>query len=91
MTDMLGNQIAIGDLVLYPGGNARYGGLKMICGVVSKMTAKRVSLLGGPLVADGKPFKTTNKTGAKILVCKELTVLNSNVVVAIKDQLKAND
>ena len=57
MNDMLGNPIAVGDVVLYPGGNARYGGLKMMVGIVIKMTAKRVTLTTGPLVPDGKPFK----------------------------------
>jgi hypothetical protein len=67
MIDILGAEINVGDLVIYPGGNARYGGLKLIVGLVTKLTEKRVTLNTSPLVYDGKPFKTTSKTGAKIL------------------------
>jgi hypothetical protein len=67
MLDMIGQEIKLDDLVLYPGGNARYGGLKLTIGLVTKLTEKRVTLNTSPLVYDGKPFKTTSKTGAKIL------------------------
>ena len=67
MKDMIGQEINLNDLVIYPGGNARYGGLKLIVGLVTKLTEKRVTLTSTSLVYDGKPFKTTSKTGAKIL------------------------
>ena len=90
MNDMLGTTIQVGDVVLYPGGNARYGGLKMIVGVVVKMTPKRISLLGGPLIDDGKPLKTTSKTGAKVLLCFDEDIKRSKRIKAIEEQI-AND
>ena len=87
MNDMLGTPITIGDVVLYPGGNARYGGLKLMVGVVKRLTPKRVSLVTGSLTPDGKVHTFTNKTGAKILVCKDPAVLNSPQVQAIRIRL----
>jgi hypothetical protein len=83
MNDMLGNRIQVGDIVLYPGGNARYGGLKMIVGLVLRMTDKRMTLRTGPLVPDGKDFKTTSKTGAKILLTTDLAHTDSAVIKAM--------
>ena len=78
--DMIGNEISIGDIVLYPGGNARYGGLKLIVGIVIKKTPKRISLLGGSLTPDGKAFKNTAKTGVKVLRCEDPEILRSEIV-----------
>ena len=64
---MIGQEINLNDLVVYPGGNARYGGLKLIVGLVTKLTETRISLITGPMIYDGKPFKTTSKTGPKVL------------------------
>lgn len=90
MNDMLGTTITVGDVVLYPGGSARYGGLKLIVGVVVKMTAKRMTLLGGPLVRDAKEFKTTSKTGAKVLLVSHNNIMISETVKAIKAQISSD-
>ena len=84
MKDMLGTDIQVDDVVLFPGGNARYGGLNITVGVVKKMTAKRLSLITGNLVPDGKKYKATNKTGAKVLVCTDPQVLASDQVQALR-------
>ena len=84
MQDALGTYINVGDVVLFPGGNARYGGLKMMVGVVQKMTAKRVSLKVDTLPSEGKDAKTTAKTGAKIMVVKDPAVVNHPHVKALK-------
>ncbi len=86
---MIGNQISEGDVVLYPGGNARYGGLKLIAGLVLKKTPKRISLIAGPLDYDGKPFKTTAKTGVKVLRCQDPSILQSQTVKLL--QKKKNE
>jgi hypothetical protein len=78
--DMLGNEISEGDIVLYPGGNARYGGLKLIVGLVIKKTPKRISLIAGSLTPDGKAFKSIAKTGAKVLRCEDPQILQSETV-----------
>ena len=69
MQDMNGKEIKIGDYVIFPGGNARYGGLKLIIGLVTKITPKRVTLLTAPLIYDEKPPKLTTKSGHKVLKC----------------------
>lgn len=84
MNDMLGNPISVGDVVLFPGGNARFGGLKMVVGVVVRMTAKRCTLLISMLPGDGKAIKHTSKTGAKVLLCNDKAVLNSPEVKALR-------
>lgn len=67
MNDMVGKEINENDIVLFPGGNARYGGLKMMVGLVTKITPKRIKLLTAPLVYDEKDFKFSNKTSVKVL------------------------
>ncbi len=83
MTDMLGAEINIGDVVIYPGGNARYGGLKLIVGVVSKMTPKRATIAYCNMDSDGSSVKTASKTGAKILVANYKFVTESEAVKGI--------
>jgi hypothetical protein len=86
MNDMLDNPIEVGDVVLFPGGNARYGGLKMVVGIVVKMTAKRCTLLTSHIPDDGKANKTTNKTGVKVLLCNDPAVLSSSEVSALREE-----
>jgi hypothetical protein len=69
MLDMIGNEINVGDFVLFPDGNPRYGGLKLTLGKVTKMTPKRISLMTTSLVYDDKPCKGTTKSGHKVLRC----------------------
>ena len=83
--DMLGNKISEGDIVIYPGGNARYGGLKLIVGLVVKRTPKRISLMAGSLAPDGKPFKTVAKTGVKVLRCEDPYILQSETVKLLQE------
>ena len=71
MLDMIGKTITEGDSVMYVGGNARYGGLKFIVGVVTRMTPKRISLMTAPLIDDGKLPKIVAKTSHKVLKCPE--------------------
>jgi len=84
LKDMLNADIAIGDVVLFPGGNARYGGLKMQVGLVVKLTPKRVGIATGALVSDGKKLKTSSKTGKTMLVCTDPKVLACEQVQALK-------
>ena len=85
MKDMIGQEINLNDLVVYPGGNARYGGLKLIVGLVTKLTEKRITLITGPMVYDGKPFKTTSKTGPKVLklndtfICETIELMRESL------------
>lgn len=67
MKDMKNVPISIGDTVVFPDGNARYGGLYLRAGVVEKLTEKRVTVKSVKLPDGDKP-KTTAKTGAKLLV-----------------------
>tara|TARA_R100001463_G_scaffold122566_4_gene179058 strand:- start:391 stop:663 length:273 start_codon:yes stop_codon:yes gene_type:complete len=83
MTDMLGAEINVGDVVIYPGGNARYGGLKLIVGVVSKMTPKRATIAYCNIDSDGSSVKTSSKTGAKVLVVADKSVTESEAVKGI--------
>ena len=88
MNDMLGSPISVGDVVLFPGGNARYGGLKMVVGVGGRMTAKRCTLLTSMLPDDGKANKSTNKTGAKVLLCNDKAILDSSEVKALRKEIQ---
>ena len=69
MLDMNNKELKEEDFVLYPGGNARYGGLKLMLGIIVKITPKRVSLLTMSVIPDGKPIKATTKSGHKVLKC----------------------
>lgn len=84
MLDMIGQEINLGDTVMYPGGNARYGGLKLIVGVVVKMTPKRISLLISNFPFDEKAIKATTKTGKKVLKVDSTSILNSTAVANLK-------
>jgi len=83
MKDMIGQEVNLNDLVIYPGGNARYGGLKLIVGVVSKMTPKRATIAYCNIDSDGSSVKTASKTGAKILVVTDKSVTESEAVKGI--------
>lgn len=69
MLDMNGAELSVGDFVIYPDGNPRYGGLKFTLGLITKMTPKRISLTVTSLIYDEKPCKTTTKSGHKVLRC----------------------
>lgn len=90
MKDQLGHDISVGDVVVYPGGNARYGGLNLMVGVVRKLTECRASLVAGPLASDGKAFKKVSKSGAKLLLCRDEHVTKSDVVKSIIKEIESN-
>ena len=87
MKDMIGQEINLDDLVVYPGGNARYGGLKLIVGLVTKLTEKRITLITGPMVYDGKPLKTTSKTGPKVLKI-DISSLSCDTINRLKQEAR---
>lgn len=87
MTDMFNQDVSIGDVVIFAGGNARYGGLKLMLGLVIGMTAKRIKILYGPAIADDKPFKTSNVTGKKLYVTLPNPVIGPQIQ-ALKEAAK---
>jgi hypothetical protein len=84
---MIGQELLIGDIVIYPDGNARYGGLKLTIGVIFKMTEKRVGLATTDLVYNNKPIKTVNKTGKKILKVNDTSLIDLPSFLEIKNFL----
>ena len=65
MKDMIGQDIAPGDLFIIPGGNVRFGGLVLEVGIVLSATEKRFKTL---ITRFDKPkLKPTNKTPRKLL------------------------
>ena len=87
MTDLLGRPFEVGDVVIYAGGNARYGGLKLIVGVVTKMTAARLKVLTTSLKPDDKKSKLVTTSGSKMLLCYDAEVLQSEAVRELKETI----
>ena len=82
---MIGQELDIGDIVIYPDGNPRYGGLKFTIGIVTKMTEKRVTLASTDLVYKDKPIKTISKTPVKLLKFYDLETPTTKSIIALRE------
>ena len=87
MQDQLGNTVQVGDTVLYPGGSARFGGLKLMVGVVVKMTPTRLSLLTCAITSDGSNVTQTAKTSAKVLRCEDPKIAACPAIQALMKKI----
>lgn len=65
MQDMIGQEIAPGDIFIIPGGNVRFGGLVLEFGIVLSNTQKMLKTTVTRL--DKVKLKPTNKTPRKVL------------------------
>jgi hypothetical protein len=64
--DMVGKPIHVGDLFIIPGGNPRFGGLKLHLGLVVSKTDKTMTCDYFEL-PEGKPKGSGRKTPSKVL------------------------
>jgi len=85
MVDKLGNPVHQGDIVLFPGGNARYGGIKIMVGKVVSATPKMVTLLYGDIGGD-KKLKTCRKRPAGLLVIQDPRILKCERIQQIHQE-----
>ena len=68
MEDMIGQSLSVDDVVIWPDGNARYGGLKIRIGIIVRLTGGRAYVASAPLLFNAKSkVKHSHKTFPKIL------------------------